>query len=93
MPTNDVDDSKVVEDVYVPPKNVSIIRNITVGFGTPIFYEAYVSSDSTSNDVNKIVESNILALPSKSIEFLCAEYSFMVILLSHILVSHLSSLS
>ena len=38
-----------------------------------------MSSDSTSDDVNEIVESNIPALPSTSIEFPCPEYTFMVV--------------
>ena len=38
-----------------------------------------MSSDSTSDDVNEIIEFKIPALPSKSIEFFCAEYSFMVV--------------
>ena len=38
-----------------------------------------MSSDSTSYDVDEIVEPNILAVPSKSFEFSCAEYSFMII--------------
>jgi len=32
VPTKDVDDSKVVEDIQVPPKTVSIIKDIAVGF-------------------------------------------------------------
>jgi len=58
-----------------------------------IFDEAHASFDSTSNDVNEIVESNIPAVPSKSIKFPCPEYTFMVFSPNHILVSHLSSLS
>ena len=30
--SNDVDDSKVVEDVHVPPKTASIIESISVGW-------------------------------------------------------------
>jgi len=77
--SNDVDDSKVVEDIHVPPKTASIIKNITVDFGTLIFNEIHVSSDSISDDVNEIVESNIPIVPRKSLEFPYAEYSFMVI--------------
>jgi len=40
-----------------------------------------VSSDSTDDDVNTIVESNILAMSRKSFEFSCAEYSLMVVLI------------
>jgi len=45
-----------------------------------------MSSDSTSDDMNEIVEPNIPAVPSKSIEFPCLEYTFMAIPMSHILV-------
>ena len=38
-----------------------------------------MSSDSTSDDVNEIVEVNIPTEPSKSIEFPCPEYTFMVV--------------
>jgi len=33
-----------------------------------------MSYDSTSDDVNEIVESNILAVPSKLFEFTCVDY-------------------
>ena len=39
-----------------------------------------MSSDSTSDDVDEIVESNIPAMLSKSFEFPCADYGFMVVL-------------
>jgi len=38
-----------------------------------------VSFDSTGDDVNEIIESNIPAVSRKSFEFSCAEYSFMVV--------------
>jgi len=38
-----------------------------------------VSSNSTNDDVDEIVESNIPAVPSKSFEFPCANYEFMVV--------------
>ena len=38
-----------------------------------------MSSDSTNNDVDEIVESYIPTEPSKSFEFSCVEYSFMVV--------------
>ena len=47
--------------------------------GTPIIDEIDVSSNSTSDDVDEIFESNILAMPSKLFEFTCANYEFMVI--------------
>jgi len=78
--SDDIDDSKVVEDVHVPPETVSIIKGITIDFSTPILDEAHIPYDSTSDDMNEIVESNIPAMPRKSIEFSCAEYSFMIVL-------------
>ena len=51
-----------------------------------------MSSDNTSDDMNEIVESKIRALPSKSIEFFCVEYSFTVVPSDSYLVSHMSSL-
>ena len=38
-----------------------------------------MSSDSTNDDMVEIVESNISAEPSKSFEFLCVDYEFMII--------------
>ena len=81
VPSDDVDDSKVIEGVHVSSKTANIIEDITVDFGTLIFDEVHVSSDSTSDDENKIVKSNKPTVPSKSLEFLCAEYSFMVVLI------------
>jgi len=36
VPSNDVDDLKVVEDVHISPKTASIIKDMTVDFGTLI---------------------------------------------------------
>ena len=38
-----------------------------------------MSSDSVSNDVNVKVESNTTTVPSKPVESLRAEYSFMIV--------------
>ena len=38
-----------------------------------------MSSDSTNNDVNEIVEPNTPTMPNKPFESPCAEYSFMVV--------------
>jgi len=56
---DDVDDSKVVEDVHVPSKTTSIIEDISIGFDTPIFDEDHASYKGTSV-VDEIVESGIL---------------------------------
>ena len=45
--SNDVDDSKVIEDVHILPKTASIIEDISVDSDTPIIDEIYVSSDGT----------------------------------------------
>jgi len=37
-----------------------------------------MSSDNTSDDVDEIADSNILAVPSKSFKFSCAKYGFMI---------------
>ena len=79
MPSDDTDDSKVIEDVHVPFKTASIIEDISVGSDTLIINKVHMSSDDTSDDVNKLVEPNTLTVPSKSFEFSCVEYSFMVI--------------
>jgi len=34
--SDDVDDSKIIEDVHVPPKTASIIKGISVSSDTPI---------------------------------------------------------
>jgi len=79
VPSDDVDDTKVVEDVHVPSKTASIIEDISVGSDTLIIDEVDMPSDSTIDDVDEIVEPNTPAVPSKSFEFSYAEYSFMVV--------------
>ena len=56
VPSDDIDNSKVVEDVYVPSKTAIIIENISVGSDTPIF-ESHASYKGTSEVVDMIVES------------------------------------
>ena len=79
MPIDDVDDSKVVENVQVFLKTVSIIEDIAVGFDTLIIDETHMSSDSASNNVNVKVEPNTTTVPSKPVESSRAEYSFMIV--------------
>ena len=79
VPTDDVDDSKVVEDVNVPSKTASIIENIAVSSDILIINEIHMSSDSASDDVDEIVEPNTPTMPSKPFESPCAEYSFMIV--------------
>jgi len=60
----------------------SIVEDTLVNLSTSIIDEVYVSSDSTSNDVNEIVGSNIPVVPSKSFEFLVLIISLWSFLLS-----------
>ena len=55
------------------------MEDTLVDSSTPIIKEVHVSSNSTSDDVDELVESNIPAMPSKSFEFSCAGYGFMVV--------------
>jgi len=79
VPTNDVDDSKVVENVHVLSKTASIIEDIAVGSDTSIIDEIHKSSDSASDDVDEVVEPNTPTVPSKPFESHCTEYNFMVV--------------
>jgi len=54
--------------------NTSIIEDALVDFGTLIIDENNVSSDNTSDNVAKIIESDIHAKPNKLFEFPCADY-------------------
>ena len=87
---NDIVDLKVVEDVNTLPEITSIVENILVDSSTSIINEVHVSSDGTSDDVDEIIESNILTVPSKLFEFSCADYGLGPFLLSYLLVRHLS---
>jgi len=55
VPSDDVSNSKMIEDVHVSFKIASTIKNISVGSDTPIIDELHMSSDSTNDDVNEIV--------------------------------------
>ena len=79
MSSNDVNDSKIVENVHIPPNTASIIEDISVGSDTPIIDEIRVSSDGTDNDVDVKVEPNNTTVPSKPVELSRAEYSFIVV--------------
>ena len=79
MPTDEVNDSKVVGNVQVPPKIVNIIEDITVDSDTPIIDEIHMSSDNANNDVDEIVEPNAPNVPSQPFESPYVEYSFMIV--------------
>ena len=57
MLSDDVDDSKVADDVHVSSKTASIIKDISVDFNTPIIEEGHASYEDTSEIVNAIIES------------------------------------
>ena len=47
MPNDDVDDSKVIEDIHISSKTVSIMEDISVGSDTPIINEGHASYEGT----------------------------------------------
>jgi len=55
--SDDVDDSKVADDVHVSSKTASIIKDISVDFNTPIIEEGHASYEDTSEIVDAIIES------------------------------------
>ena len=57
--SDEVDVSRVIEEVHVPFNTVSIIEDTTVGADTLVIDEIHMS-DSASDDVNEIVESTTL---------------------------------
>jgi len=59
VPSDDVDDSKVIEDVYVPSKIISVVEDMLVDSSTPILNEVHVSSEDTSDFEYVLVESSI----------------------------------
>jgi len=60
--SDEVDVSKVIEEVHVPFKTVSIIEDTTVGADTLVIDEIHMSN-SASDDVNEIVELTTLHFP------------------------------
>jgi len=60
MPSEDVDDSKVVEDVHVSFKTPSIMEDISVGFDIPIIDGDYASYEGDSEVVDVKIESGTL---------------------------------
>ena len=62
MSSDEVDVSKVIEEVHVPSNTVSIIEGTTIGADTLIIDEIHMSN-SASDDVNEIVEPTTLHFP------------------------------
>ena len=58
MPNDIVDNSKVVENVYVSPKTTSVIDPIVIESCTLILDEVQEFSKGTNNDVDERVESS-----------------------------------
>jgi len=80
--SDNIDDSKVVEDVNILLEITSIVEDPLVNSGTPIIDEVHASSNSTSDDVDEIVESNISALTN----FSCCFYRTSI--LYHQTIAH-----
>jgi len=51
VPIDDVDDSRVVEDIYVPFEITSVVEDTLVDFSTPILDKVHVSSVSITDVV------------------------------------------
>jgi len=73
--SDEVDISKVIEEVHVPSKTVSIIEDTTVGVDTLVIDEIHMS-DSASDDVNEIVEPTTLHLPVTYIDNITRSLAF-----------------
>ena len=67
--SDNINDSKVVDDVNILPEVTNIVENTLVDFGTPIIDEVYRSFDSTNNDLDEIVKFTIPAVLVRSFEF------------------------
>jgi len=59
VPSDDVDDSKVIEDVHIHSEISSVVEDPLVNPGTPIIDEKHVSFARTSDVVNVLMESSI----------------------------------
>jgi len=46
VPSDDVNDSRIVEDAYIPSEITSVIENTLVDSSTPILDEVHVSFES-----------------------------------------------
>ena len=58
MPSDDVDDSKIVEDVHVHSEISSIIEDTSIDPCPPILNEIHVYSASTIDIVDALVDSS-----------------------------------
>ena len=58
MPIDDVDDSKVVKDVYVHSEISSVVENLLVNPGILIIEKSHVSSAVSSDVVHALTNSS-----------------------------------
>ena len=58
VPSNDVDDSKVVEDVHILFEISSVVEEFLVNSGAPIIDDSHVFSADISDVVDASVESS-----------------------------------
>ena len=84
---------KLFEVVNILPENTSTVEDTLVDSDTPIIKEVHVSSDSTSDDVDELVEFSISAVLVSHSTSLVLNMSLWSFLLSYFLASHLSYLS
>jgi len=75
MSSDEVDVSKVIEELHVPSKTVSIIEDTAVGADTLVIDEIHMS-DSASDDVNEIVEPTTLHLHVTYIDDITRPFAF-----------------
>ena len=59
MLSDNVDESKVVENVNILPKITRIVKDALVDSGTPIIDKIYMFSDRINDDVDKMIESDV----------------------------------
>ena len=92
MPSNNVDNSNIVEDIHVSSKTASVIEDISLVLAYRLLIEVHMSSNSTIDDVDEIIEPNTpqcQASYSSSPVLNIVLWTFQSI---HFLMSHFSSL-
>ena len=62
MSSDDVDDSRVVEDIYVPSELASIDEDLLVNYSTPKPDDIYIHEDNTSGSEHVLMESSMSVL-------------------------------
>ena len=59
VPSDDVVDSKVVENVYILSESTSVVKDTLLDSDTLIFYEVHAFSENTSDSEHELVESSV----------------------------------